>query len=74
MFKEKQIAKYQDENYKIELVRLAKVELKNGINSMVIRYQVRMNRKRIQTSISEYTMRKLFAIYVQNIVLQLKIF
>lgn len=40
--------------------------------SITKKYQVRLNRKIIDTSISEYTMRKLFAMYVQNQILQLK--
>lgn len=39
-----------------------------------IKYQVCLNRKVIETSISEYQMRKVFATYCQNIVLQLKIY
>lgn len=38
------------------------------------KYEVRLNRKIIDTSLSEYTERKLFAQIVQNIVLQLKIY
>lgn len=39
-----------------------------------VKYQVRLNRKIIDTSISEYQMRKVFATYCQNIILQLKIY
>lgn len=74
MYKEKQICKYQDNENKLELLRLSKLENRNGINYLITHFQVRHNRKRIDTSISEYAMRKLFATMAQNIVLQLKIY
>lgn len=49
-------------------------EYKKKYSQYKIKYQVRLNRKIIDTSISEYQMRKLFATYCQNIVLQLKIY
>lgn len=40
----------------------------------IFKYQIRLNRKIIKTSISEYEVRKLFAQMVTNTVLQLKIY
>lgn len=76
--KERTIATYTTENVRLQLLELT---YENSAYDEVARtsyntfkYQVRMNRKIIQTSISEYTMRKLFAMYVQNHILQLKIY
>lgn len=68
MYKEKQILKYQDETNKVVLIRLATP------TGGIIRYQIRHNRRRIETTISEYQARRYFAQMVQNIVLQLKIY
>lgn len=54
-------------------LQLLEIIILDGMNSRS-KYQVRLNRKRISTSISEYNERKVFATYAQNIVLQLKIY
>ena len=66
--KEQKICSFTQKDTRLQLVRI------NREDRGVFRYQVRLNRKIIQTSISEYDMRKLFATYCQNIVLQLKIY
>lgn len=68
MYKEKQILKYQDETNKLELIRLTTP------SGGTIKYQIRHNRKRLETTISEYQARRYFAQMTQNIVLQLKIY
>lgn len=68
--KEEKICSFTQKGKRIQLLQLI---IYDGINSRS-KYQVRLNRKVIETSISEYTMRKLFAQMVQNIVLQLKIY
>lgn len=54
-------------------LQLVEVIIYDGMNSRT-RYEVRLNRKIISSSISEYNERKVFATYAQNIVLQLKIY
>ena len=80
--KEETIATYTTKNFRLQLLKLTSDKLEyNHFNQYQIpttgykmRYQVRLNRKVIKTSISEYTMRKLFAKYIQIQVLQLKIY
>lgn len=78
MYKEQKIASFQQGKDKLQLLKLTEVlEIPGDCEEpdyVDVRYQVRLNRKRIDTSLSEYTMRKLFAMYVQNIILQLKIY
>lgn len=69
MYKETTICKFQQGKDKLHLLKLTDTN-----NLGVIKYQVRLNRKWIGTSISEYTMRKLFATSAQNMILQLKIY
>lgn len=71
--KETKICSYQAEKFRLQLLRITTQEEKINIPGTT-KWQVRLNRKIIETSISEYTMRKLFAMYVQNNVLQLKIY
>lgn len=76
--KEETIATYTTKNFRLQLLKLTNYDISKPREYIpgvpVYKYQVRMNRKIVQTSISEYTMRKLFAMYVQNQVLQLKIY
>lgn len=77
--KEKTIATFTQKNYRLQLLELTFTanEFYYFDEKKVCKqtkWQVRLNRKIIDTSISEYTMRKLFAMYVQNIILQLKIY
>lgn len=75
--KEEKIASFQQEKTRLQLLKITCDDI--GTDGMptdlsVIKYQLRLNRKIIGTSISEYAMRKVFATKVQNIVLQLKMF
>jgi len=76
--KERTIATYTTAKFRLQLLELTEEPELNLFDpwndKQIKKYQVRLNRKIIQTSISEYTMRKLFAMYVQNQVLQLKIY
>lgn len=82
--KEKTIATYKTKNYRLQLVtktekfketkldqNLKPYKAETGLVRM--KYEIRLNRKIIKRSIWEYEMRKLFAVYVQNHILQLKI-
>lgn len=74
---EEKICSFTQKGKRLQLIRIStEVFGTDGLPTDLgmIRYQVRLNRKVVDTSISEYTMRKLFAMYVQNIVLQLKIY
>lgn len=70
MYKEKKLAGLQQGKDRLQLLKMTE----DPGYSNYIKYQVRLNRKVIKTSISEYTMRKLFATYAQNMILQLKIY
>lgn len=76
--KEEKICSFTQKNYRLQLIKLTSWDydpsIVGDLARVIIKYQVRLNRKIIETSISEYQMRKLFAIYCQNIVLQLKIY
>lgn len=76
--KQQKICTFSQNEYRLQLIRLSKIEYAKNLDpyssKLTIRYQVLLNRKVISTSISEYAMRKLFATYCQNIVLQLKIY
>ena len=76
--KDKKICSFTQNGTRLQLIKiiyLNEEQLKKGsIYADITKYQVRLNRKIINTSISEYQMRKLFAAYAQNIVLQLKIY
>lgn len=82
---EKTIATYTTENFRLQLLEITTpiMQIAHDENFKPYEteqyyykktYQVRLNRKIVKTSISEYQMRKLFAMYVQNQVLQLKIY
>lgn len=66
----KKIASFSQHGTNLKLIS---IDYFNGIHSGR-KYQVQLNRKVIKTSISEYECRKIFAVYTQNIVLQLKIY
>lgn len=79
--KERKICSFTQPGNRLQLIELIYENTGQDINTNgevmyydTFKYQVRLNRKIIDTSISEYTMRKLFAEYCQNIVLQLKIY
>ena len=66
----KTIASFSQGEQRLQLLKVTKYA---GTGSNLI-YQVRLNRKIIEKSISEYKCRRTFAVYCQNIVLQLKIY
>lgn len=76
--KEKTIATYTTDKFRLQLLKLTLYDIEKPREYIrgepVNKYQIRLNRKIIDTSISEYNMRKLFAMYVQNKVLKLKIY
>lgn len=75
--KEEKICSFTQKNYRLQMLKITYIqEVEPEYLDLMIttKYQVRLNRKIIDTSISEYTMRKLFATYCKNIVLQLKIY
>ena len=76
--KEKKICSFTQNGTRLQLVQvlvLNQEQLKMGsIYADKTIYQVRLNRKVISSSISEYNERKVFATYAGNIVLQLKIY
>ena len=75
MMKTETLCHFSQDGYKLKLVRESKlVKTKLYPNAFKITYRVTLNRKIQGKSISEYTMRKLFALMSQNIVLQLKIY
>ena len=79
--KEKKICSFTQNGTRLQLVELiyknAAVTKNTAGQPMaydLFKYQVRLNRKIISTSISEYNERKVFATYAQNIILLLKIY
>ena len=72
--KEEKICSFQQKGSRLQLIRLITEWGDTPRDAFTQKFQVRLNRKVIDTSISEYQMRKLFATYAQNIVLQLKIY
>lgn len=80
--KEQTLCTFTQNGTRLQLVKVifgAGVQFRKAIEDMghidrYIRYEVHLNRKIISKSISEYTERKVFATYIQNIVLQLKIY
>lgn len=79
--KEKKICSFTQNGTRLQLIEITQCNKGITTNTAgepmcydMYKYQVRLNRKIIDTSISEYQMRKLFATYNQNIVLQLKIY
>lgn len=66
----KTLCSFNQEGTRLQLVKKTKF---SGTGSL-IKYQVRLDRKIVEQSISEYKCRKTFAVYCQNIVLQLKIY
>ena len=70
--KEYKICSFTQKGKRLQLIKISIIYLKpDGTECIVNKYQVRLNRKIIDTSMSEYTERKIFATYCQNIVLQL---
>lgn len=76
--KEQKICSFTQKDTRLQLIRITKLPIPiiNGTPCYggITKFQVRLNRKIIESSISEYQMRKVFATYIQNIVLQLKIY
>lgn len=76
--KERKICSFTQNNTRLQLVEIRILnEQQLSIGSLYydkIIYQVRLNRRIIQKNTSEYAMRKVFASYCQNIVLQFKIY
>lgn len=75
-FKETKIATYTGERTRVQLLKLTNtfIDLENDYTDTVIKYQIRINRKRVYTTGFEYDARKYFATIVQNDILQLKIY
>lgn len=73
--KEEKLCSFTQKGTRLQLIKINRMYEQNGkVFDDIVRYQVRLNRKILDTSLSEYTERKLFAQMVQNIVLQLKIY
>lgn len=85
--KEEKICSFTQNGTRLQLVKITTLEanetyiegFKKGIikpydTDYTIKYQIRQNRKVIQTTLLEYQSRKQFAQMVTNIVLQLKIY
>lgn len=86
--KEKTIATYTTEKFRLQLLEITEKDEKSyyyklneetgyktkRIDGYKLYYQVRLNRKIVKSSISEYNMRILFATYARNQILQLKIY
>lgn len=66
---------FKQDNYNLKLIKETSV-FKDyaGISNIKIIYRVTLNRKNQGKSLYEYSMRKLFSLICQNIVLQLKIY
>lgn len=69
MYKERKIASFQQGKNKLQLLELTVLN-SLGRPTDIIKYQIRLNRKRLQTSNSENQLRKKFLIEIQNILLQ----
>lgn len=74
-FKETKIATYTEGNTRVQLLKITShTKFEPGyINSIIVKYQIRMNRKRVYTTGFEYDARKYFANIVQYETLRLKI-
>lgn len=77
--KEETLCSFNQKGVRLQLIKLIKTKVAESIygknEKMVIsNYQVRLRRRVVHSSISEYNERKVFATYCQNIVLQLKIY
>lgn len=77
--KEETLCSFNQKGVRLQLIKLTKTKIAESIygknEKMVIsNYQVRLKRRVVHSSISEYNERKVFATYCQNIVLQLKIY
>lgn len=76
--KEKKLCSFTQKGTRLQLVQLNYYSISNPKEYIpgvpAYKYEIRLNRKIIKRSISEYEMRKVFATYAQNIVLQLKIY
>lgn len=70
---EQKICSFTQNGTRLQLVRV-QILGSDGLPTSLERFQVRLNRKIVSSSISEYQERKVFATYCQNIVLQLKIY
>lgn len=67
--KEEKICSFNQKGKRLQLIKISTIYLQpDGTESIINKYQVRLNRRIIDTSISEYTERKIFAIYCQNII------
>lgn len=73
MTKEKTLLSYQSEGVRLQLSQKCIYTDRNP-QGFIIVYQIKKNRRVLDSSHSEYAMRRYFAQYVQNNVLQLKIY
>ena len=71
--KARTLLSYQSEGVRLQLIQNVIYTDRND-NGFIIVYQVMKNRRVLDSSHSEYAMRRAFAQYVQNNVLQLKIY
>lgn len=76
--KEEKICSLTQKGTRLQLIKISTwdydPEIVGDLARLIQRYQVRLNRKIVSSSISEYNERKIFATYAQNIVLQLKMY
>lgn len=75
-YKETKIATYTNEKTRIQLLKMTELFIGDGEipDILEIKYQIRINRKRVYNTGFEYDARKYFAQAVQNDILQLKIY
>lgn len=72
--KEEKLCSLTQKGTRLQLVKVSKNSVYKNEPYNYVLYQVRINRKVVDKSTSEYNERKVFATYAQNIVLQLKIY
>lgn len=75
--KEEKICTFTQKGTRLQLIKITSKDIQKDVleyyrtgkvTNIWCKYQVRLNRKIIDTNISEYEMRKLFATYAQNII------
>lgn len=77
-YSEQKLATFTEGKTRIQLLKMTEL-YKGSINDEIpdilsIKYQIRINRKRVYNTGYEYDARKYFAMAVQNSILQLKIY
>ena len=76
IYKQEKLCSFTQKGQRLQLTKITTTVIgyPSGQPIEKVMYVVNLNRKKQGSSISEYSMRKLFALMVQNIVLQLKIY